>query len=731
MRALARWIVLVLAIAAAVPAIAQRFETGATAVVVDVVVRDRGGRQITDLTLADFELTEDGVPQRLTSIELVGTPTSTDAAPPAASGGTSTANPATTSTGTPAQPRYTALVFDRLDAESMVIARSGGEQAIAGAGPADVVAVFVVDGGLRMLQGFTADRGALTKAVGVAVQRAAQLVTRNAQGERSDGGGSPSGIASAESGAGEIVAGRPAEMASIAVPRVARNTWEMLERQFNGHSSTDGVMTATAALAALPGRKTLLYFTDGIAVPDDVLPRIQDVVAAANRGQVTIYGIDTGGLRVGSQNAATATEVKQMGNAGLAVNPDGSSNSNLAMMEKNEEVLRRAPRVGLTLLSKPTGGFLIQDTNDLAAGVRRIDADRRIHYLISYTPTRADLDGKWRAIAVKVKRRGVTVQSRDGYVAVRSPGTLPVLVFEGPALAAVDRTPPPRDIPVAVGAFSFPRETPPTGADPATDDLAVVISTPAAPLTFETKGSDYRTDFTMLALVRDTSGQALHKTSAPYRLTGRAGDRDRVRGNEIRFVRSLPLTPGTYRVAGAVYDVPSGRTGVVTVPARGYGRGESGLGISSLVLLERIERRPAASAAPDAAARRDPFTVGDRVITPYVPSPERPMRRTADARLGFYLTAVGAKPGERLQGQVRVTRMGVAAQSPIVDAPVTLDPADDRGRVICLGQLPLQDFPDGELELRVILSRSEGARDVRSATFHLAAPAPQAAAPPR
>ena len=63
------------------------------------------------------------------------------------------------------------------------------------------------------------------------------------------------------------------------------------------------------------------------------------------------------------------------------------------MMERNEDVLRRAPRVGLTMLSKPTGGFLIDNTNDLAAGVRRIDADRRIHYLLTYQPAKTELDG--------------------------------------------------------------------------------------------------------------------------------------------------------------------------------------------------------------------------------------------------------------------------------------------------------------------------------------------------
>src|SRR5688572_21590751 len=42
-----------------------------TAVLVDVVVRDRQGRPVTDLTAADFELREDGVPQRVGSFTRV------------------------------------------------------------------------------------------------------------------------------------------------------------------------------------------------------------------------------------------------------------------------------------------------------------------------------------------------------------------------------------------------------------------------------------------------------------------------------------------------------------------------------------------------------------------------------------------------------------------------------------------------------------------------------------
>ena len=51
----------------------------------------------------------------------------------------------------------------------------------------------------------------------------------------------------------------------------------------------------------------------------------------------------------------------------------------------------------MSLLADQTGGFLIDDTNDLAAGFRRIDLDRRFHYLLTYTPKNADFNGEWRS----------------------------------------------------------------------------------------------------------------------------------------------------------------------------------------------------------------------------------------------------------------------------------------------------------------------------------------------
>src|SRR6266536_5773490 len=96
------------------------------------------------------------------------------------------------------------------------------------------------------------------------------------------------------------------------------------------------------------------------------------------------------------------TLTRPVGAAGLAQNADGSNMSNLGFLEQNEDVLRKDPRTSLSLLANQTGGFLVENTNDLIKAFRQVDADRRFYYLVTYTPKNLDFDGKWRAITLRV-----------------------------------------------------------------------------------------------------------------------------------------------------------------------------------------------------------------------------------------------------------------------------------------------------------------------------------------
>jgi len=70
----------------------------------------------------------------------------------------------------------------------------------------------------------------------------------------------------------------------------------------------------------------------------------------------------------------------------------------------------------LRALADNTDGLAIVQTNDLASGMRRIVDDLSSYYLLGYYST-GKLDGKFHAITVRVKRPGVSVRARRGYLA--------------------------------------------------------------------------------------------------------------------------------------------------------------------------------------------------------------------------------------------------------------------------------------------------------------------------
>ncbi len=88
--------------------------------------------------------------------------------------------------------------------------------------------------------------------------------------------------------------------------------------------------------------------------------------------------------------------------------------------ERVEDTFKLDSRTGLARLAEETGGFLIEQTNNLTSAFRRIDEDNRFHYLLTYTPSNTAFDGRFRTIAVNVRRPGTQVFARKGYRAARS-----------------------------------------------------------------------------------------------------------------------------------------------------------------------------------------------------------------------------------------------------------------------------------------------------------------------
>jgi VWFA-related protein len=526
---------------------AQPLTTAATAVVVDTVVRDNKGNPVTDLRKEEFVLFEDGVRQEVGDFSVVAGASRSSV--PGTEGATASARDPSVS--------FTAIVFNRLSPDARGRAYQGALAALETLQDGDFVGVFVTDRSLSTIQTYTNDRERVRKALDAAARRAAwsSVQTENLLAE--PGPTQPGGAPPSQPGSQEA--------AATAVQMTTQSTWATLDALQQGYSTTDALLAIAVGLAIVPGRKSVVFFSEGIPVPDAVLHHFRNVIGAANRANVSVYTLDAAGLRTGSEQAQTARRLTSFGSAGVG------------------DALR-GPTTTLEMLARETGGLFVENTNDLTGAFRKVDADRRFYYLLTYTPKNGNFDGKWRTIAVKVPGRRVDIRARTGYLATRGPGLLPFLTlleYEAPALAALGRSPAPTDLPMRAAALAFP--------DGDQGRVAVLAATDAAALRFvaDAATGKYRTDFSILARIVNARGEVVRKASQPYRLSGPADQIDAAKRGEVLFFRQPSLEPGTYSLEVAVHDALATRSSVhrstFVVPETK----SASLQVSSLVLVRR------------------------------------------------------------------------------------------------------------------------------------------------
>jgi VWFA-related protein len=150
-----------------------------------------------------------------------------------------------------------------------------------------------------------------------------------------------------------------------------------------------------------------------------------DLLADANRGNASFYPIDPRGLPVFDNPIGPA--------------PPPPINIDRAMLKDRIDSLRT--------LAENTDGIAVVDNNDLDKGLRRISDDLTSYYLLGYYSSNPKLDGRYRALKVRVKQPGVQVRARPGYraateaeiTAARGAADAPVPEATRAINAAIDR----------------------------------------------------------------------------------------------------------------------------------------------------------------------------------------------------------------------------------------------------------------------------------------------------
>jgi VWFA-related protein len=195
-----------------------------------------------------------------------------------------------------------------------------------------------------------------------------------------------------------------------------REDYQRVLAELDGQASLAGLTAVVSSFGALPGRKSILYFTENLPITARLKPRFDSLINEANRANITVYPVDAAGLRVHSKEMELSRNVAVAGGKGLG-DEQREKGAWTKELEKQEEMLTSRPTAVLGRLARDTGGFLLENTNDLGAGVARMQQERTIYYLLTYQPTNTKLDGTFRKVSVRVKRPKVAVRARPGYLA--------------------------------------------------------------------------------------------------------------------------------------------------------------------------------------------------------------------------------------------------------------------------------------------------------------------------
>jgi len=668
-------------------------------VLLDVVVRDKKGRPVRDLSSSDFEVYEDGKKQQLESFRLhervPGNPGESNSGVVAGEKGA--VSPAST-TNPFAGVNVVAMVFDNLSLEGRVLAQKAALNCIAQTfSPSDFAGIFSIDLTLRILQPFTNNRERIGSAI------ANMLLpngTRDIQGESAATANVSEYLAST---AAANPAGLPEAMGSFATPadRAAAgltanviSSFQTLERNQQSYAEMYSLLAIINSLRGVEGRKAVVLFSEGLSITSDTIDKFRSVIAQANRANVTFYTIDAAGLRVRSTTRATARQVNRLANSradsSLSGVEDTSGQPMSFDLENNETILNLDPAVGLTQIAEQTGGFMINQTNDLNPGLSRIGEDIRSYYVMTYSPQNQEYDGRFRKISVKVNRPGVDVETRKGYYAIRKPSPMPVSDWESPALAILKSGGHENALTMRAKVFNFPEVSKP-GLAP------VLVEVPASTLKYEVDPGEniYKSDLSIVVLIKDLSDQVVAKVGNHYQITGPANKLESARQGNILFYRETDLDPGLYFVEAVAYDAKTGSASVrdssIEVPYYNAGGAPR---LSSVIVL-----RSAEALTPQNEKEQNPFHYGQTLMYPNM---GEPLSRSKRKELAFYFDVYPAKKGApKLTVEILKNNQVLTSGSPALGAP------DETGRIQYVSALPLSRFQTGDYTLRITITQGQ------------------------
>jgi VWFA-related protein len=575
------------------------------------------------------------------------------------------------------QIRLVTLVFDRLNQDGRNLSRQAALDLVKNDhAPNIYYGVFSVDQRLVVLQQYTADRDRLKKAIEKATT------------------GTPSQFHD-ESEAIEAnlrtlgQSSSPEELQFAQMTLNILQSVQTMERLQQGRSSISSLLSIVKEQMRLPGRKTVLYFSDGLQVPSGLVEQFHSMIGVANRANVSVYAIDARGLLTSRDTTTGSLMLADVArqNRTQTTQSGAISFEQSKTFDRAADSMRANTQNSLAELAESTGGFLIANSNDLRAPLRRLSEDIQTYYEISYVPTIEKYDGSFRKVAVKLGRPDLKVQTRSGYFALPLLEGQTLLPYEMPMLTALNAAPLPRLIPYRAAALHFHSKENQVQSD-------FVIDVPLDQITFirDEPTKSYHTHFSVLVLLKDTQGRIVHKFSQDIPYQGPIDKIDAAKVGHFIYAQHAKTAPGRYTLETAVLDREgdkvSARKSVYVAPPA-----STGIALSSVSLVRRMESESSA------ADPEDPFSFQGGKITPMLSD------------------VVAGGPGSKLSLFFVVYPRAAAPEFPELSieflhdgelvgrAAPELSLPDAQGRIPYVATSPLDQFKAGQYEVHVTVKQ--------------------------
>lgn len=586
-------------------------------VTLDLIVKDKKHKPILDLKPDDFVVTDDGTSVKLTGFRLVSA-----------------------DTAAPESDQLVTLVFDHFSGPMAKVAQGIGLKMLKMLPSKGFdYCVFDIPGRLRLIQGFTPNRGAAEDAVKLITEKAS--TDRNQSIQLTYTGGivgrkvqeDPAVTKAAEDAQNYLISvvrtGADPAGTHLDIRMHARyetlltalqETQKVMQDQHT-IPNLAGLLAIIRSQRTISERKSLIYITSNMLLDSAGKEMVKTLTGAAGQAGVSIYVVDLDAMNSqgrhqmvnallngqkpfnaapvlidhGGGHIETIIPTQQRGPQGVQgdPSPDGrglvwGEKQDIAQMtdfQRNGFDFKAlsAPKNPLADLARDTGGVYIDAQDSVKKPLQMMLQDMTTYYQASYVPPIQDYDGSFRTINVKPVREGLNVLTKTGYFALAPGAEAGIRPFEVPLLSLFKQSILPEDVKFHAQVLQFGEMQ-----EGNASTLAIEVPLSSLQTNKDTRTKLYTAHASIVAEIKDKNGTVVEHFGENVSKRGAVEALESDPTQSIILQRHFFAIPGQYLLEASVYDEQGLKYGaqrkVFEVPSH-----QTTPGLSPIVLVKRVD----------------------------------------------------------------------------------------------------------------------------------------------